>query len=472
MTLRTAGVAHRHGELRQRHAAVTAGTSAAVTVDTGPATKLQVLLPGETAPPAPSPARPAPPPRSPRARRSRPPSTRSTQLEPRHHRDADGGHHRSDANATLPANAPSSPARATVQRDAPDGRLRDHHRHATSAARPRPPARARAVTVNAGTATKLQVLLPGRDRGPGHRVPARPAAPPPSPRAAASPSPSTRSTRTGTSSPPPRRRWPSPAPTPTPPCPPTPPWSPAPRTFSVTLLTAGIAHRDGHLRQRLPWSPPARAPRSRSTPVPPRAPGAAARRDRRARHGHRQGRAAHRRHRAAARSTSRQRGGRNWNLVTTATPPWPSPAPTPTPPCLPDAALVAGNRDRFRDAPDRGLADRDRHRGGRRSPRHERRGHRQRRAAAKLQVLLPGETADPGSRTGKTGAPPGSTAGAHVTVTVNAVDAYWNVGELRDAHGGTSPAPTPRQGTCRPMRPLVAGTRSFAVTLRPRAAAP
>ena len=44
-------------------------------------------------------------------------------------------------------------------------------------------------------------------------------------------------------------------------------------------------------------------------------------------------------------------------------------------------------------------------------------------AFAQLQVLLPGETAAPGTPTGKTGSPTAQTAGTGYTVTVNAVDA-------------------------------------------------
>jgi hypothetical protein len=47
-------------------------------------------------------------------------------------------------------------------------------------------------------------------------------------------------------------------------------------------------------------------------------------------------------------------------------------------------------------------------------------------AFVKLQILMPGETAAPGSATGKTGAPTARTAGTAFTVIVNAVDAYWN----------------------------------------------
>ena len=44
-------------------------------------------------------------------------------------------------------------------------------------------------------------------------------------------------------------------------------------------------------------------------------------------------------------------------------------------------------------------------------------------AFAQLQVLLPGQTAAPGTSTGQTGTPTAQTAGTGYTVTVNAVDA-------------------------------------------------
>lgn len=49
--------------------------------------------------------------------------------------------------------------------------------------------------------------------------------------------------------------------------------------------------------------------------------------------------------------------------------------------------------------------------------------------AAKLQILLPGETAAPGTASGKTGAPTAQTSGVAIVnnVRVNAVDADWNV---------------------------------------------
>src|SRR5437660_6826361 len=48
-------------------------------------------------------------------------------------------------------------------------------------------------------------------------------------------------------------------------------------------------------------------------------------------------------------------------------------------------------------------------------------------AFVKLQLLVPGETAAPGSTTGKTGSPSAQTAGIGYSVTVRAVDANWNL---------------------------------------------
>src|SRR5207245_2770818 len=48
-------------------------------------------------------------------------------------------------------------------------------------------------------------------------------------------------------------------------------------------------------------------------------------------------------------------------------------------------------------------------------------------AFTKLQLLAPGETAAPGTGSGKTGTPTAQTAGTAFNVTVNAVDANWNL---------------------------------------------
>src|SRR5262249_46569870 len=49
-----------------------------------------------------------------------------------------------------------------------------------------------------------------------------------------------------------------------------------------------------------------------------------------------------------------------------------------------------------------------------------------------LQLLAPGEAAAPGTASGKTGTPNAQTAGSAFTVTVNAVDANWNVVNTND----------------------------------------
>jgi hypothetical protein len=53
-------------------------------------------------------------------------------------------------------------------------------------------------------------------------------------------------------------------------------------------------------------------------------------------------------------------------------------------------------------------------------------------AFAHLQVLMPGETAAPGTSTGKTGSPTAQTVNTPLTVTVNAVDANWNLISTND----------------------------------------
>src|SRR5439155_27413 len=58
---------------------------------------------------------------------------------------------------------------------------------------------------------------------------------------------------------------------------------------------------------------------------------------------------------------------------------------------------------------------------------------------SKLQLLVPGETAAPGTASGKTGTPSSQAAGTPFNVTVNAVDANWNVvNTISDTIGLTS----------------------------------
>ncbi|HQQ59958.1 MAG TPA: SdrD B-like domain-containing protein, partial [Kiritimatiellia bacterium] len=82
---------------------------------------------------------------------------------------------------------------------------------------------------------------------------------------------------------------------------------------------------------------------------------------------------------------------------------------------------------------------------------------------AKLQVLVPGETAAPGTPTGKTGTPLAQAAGIPFPITVNAVDANWNLdGAVTDTvHLDT----TDPNATLPPDADLVGGTATFNVTL-------
>src|SRR5206468_4143362 len=85
-------------------------------------------------------------------------------------------------------------------------------------------------------------------------------------------------------------------------------------------------------------------------------------------------------------------------------------------------------------------------------------------AFTKLQILMPGETAAPGSTTGKTGTPASQPTGTAFNVTVNAVDANWNlVNTVTHTVGITSSdsnATLPANGA------LTASTRTASVTLR------
>src|SRR5207249_6447520 len=82
-------------------------------------------------------------------------------------------------------------------------------------------------------------------------------------------------------------------------------------------------------------------------------------------------------------------------------------------------------------------------------------------AFVKLQLLVPGETASPGSALGKTGAPNAQTANTGFNVTANAVDANWNVvSSVTDTVGITS---TDSTALLPSNAALAAGTQSFAV---------
>ncbi|MHA8071868.1 invasin domain 3-containing protein [Aquirufa ecclesiirivi] len=82
----------------------------------------------------------------------------------------------------------------------------------------------------------------------------------------------------------------------------------------------------------------------------------------------------------------------------------------------------------------------------------------------KLQVIMPGETAAPGTATGKTGSPTAQTAGTSLNFTVNAVDAYWNL--VSSATPTAVITSSDAQATLPSSAALVGGTKQFAITLK------
>ena len=81
---------------------------------------------------------------------------------------------------------------------------------------------------------------------------------------------------------------------------------------------------------------------------------------------------------------------------------------------------------------------------------------------SRLQLLLPGEIAVPGAPTGKTGVPRAQVAGKPFTVVVNGVDSSFNLVTSAADMAGLTGNP---EATLPPSAPLVAGARSFTVTL-------
>src|SRR5207237_4082122 len=85
-------------------------------------------------------------------------------------------------------------------------------------------------------------------------------------------------------------------------------------------------------------------------------------------------------------------------------------------------------------------------------------------ASVKPARLGPGEAAAPGTASGKTGAPTARTAGTAFSVTVNAVDANWNlVTNITDTAGITS---SDANATLPVNAALVSGTKTFNVTFK------
>jgi hypothetical protein len=80
----------------------------------------------------------------------------------------------------------------------------------------------------------------------------------------------------------------------------------------------------------------------------------------------------------------------------------------------------------------------------------------------KLQLLVPGETAAPGTTSGKTGTPSAQTQGVPFVVTVNAVDANWNVASSVDTIHITSSDASAKLPV---DAALSSGTSNYSVTL-------
>ena len=78
-----------------------------------------------------------------------------------------------------------------------------------------------------------------------------------------------------------------------------------------------------------------------------------------------------------------------------------------------------------------------------------------------LQVLMPGETAAPGTVSGKTGTPTAQSAGNPVTVTVRMVDQFFNLVSSTDTVAITS---SDVAATLPANAALVAGSKTFNVT--------
>src|SRR6185295_14682259 len=84
-------------------------------------------------------------------------------------------------------------------------------------------------------------------------------------------------------------------------------------------------------------------------------------------------------------------------------------------------------------------------------------------AFTQMQVLAPGETATPGSISGKTGTPGAQTAGIAFNVTVRAVDNFWNAISTNDTINITVTDPN---AIVPANAALVGGSASFTITFK------
>src|SRR6185295_4057638 len=84
-------------------------------------------------------------------------------------------------------------------------------------------------------------------------------------------------------------------------------------------------------------------------------------------------------------------------------------------------------------------------------------------AASRLEVLLPGEGAVPGSVAGKGGTASAQTAGVKFNATVRATDAYWNL--TASAGGNVGVTSNDSFATLPGNQPLTSGSTVFAIPL-------
>ena len=88
-------------------------------------------------------------------------------------------------------------------------------------------------------------------------------------------------------------------------------------------------------------------------------------------------------------------------------------------------------------------------------------------AFAKVQLLVPGENATPGTTTGKVGTPVTQTASNAFNVTARGVDANWNVVSSANGNNYTMHLTcTDANATLPADHPLASGTWTFSVTLK------
>ena len=87
-------------------------------------------------------------------------------------------------------------------------------------------------------------------------------------------------------------------------------------------------------------------------------------------------------------------------------------------------------------------------------------------SAVRLQIVMPGETANPGSVKGKTGTPSTEYSNVAFTVTVNSVDPYWNISTTGGSYDTPVSLTTNDQFVSTINESLIGGTTSFVMTMK------